>query len=130
MASVGVLCRCGRTRRYGGGVGLCASGHVPTAHGPPAVYGPGGISAGAHCGTARGWETPKTHEGFAYWDDDHTPHVLPSTWEIFEWVAPRAPNLKAVVFECERNPLAAVVPGFERIATVLASTVLAQGRGA
>jgi len=34
--------------------------------------------------------------------------------------------LKAVVFECERNPLAAVVPGFERIATVLASTVLAQ----
>ena len=70
--------------------------------------------------------TPKTHEGFAYWDDDHTPHVLSSTWQIFEWVAPRAPNLKAVVFECERNPLAAVVPGFERIATVLASTALAQ----
>jgi uncharacterized protein len=70
--------------------------------------------------------TPKTHEGFAYWEDDHTPHVLPPTWQIFEWVAPRAPHLKAVVFECERNPLAAVVPGFQRLAAVLATTPLAQ----
>ena len=71
--------------------------------------------------------TPKEHEGFAYWDDDHTPDVLAPTWDIFEWVAPRAPHLKAVVFECERNPLTAVVPGFQRIASVLATTALARG---
>ena len=70
--------------------------------------------------------TPREHEGFAYWDDDHTPHVLPPTWHIFEWIAPRAPNLKAVVFECERNPLTAVVPGLQRIAAVLATTALAR----
>jgi hypothetical protein len=51
---------------------------------------------------------------------------LPPTWEIFEWVAPRAPHLKAVVFECERHPLAAVVPGFQRLVAVLASTALAR----
>jgi hypothetical protein len=31
--------------------------------------------------------------------------VLPETWEILSWVAPRAPNLRAIVVECERNPL-------------------------
>ena len=70
--------------------------------------------------------TPREHEGFAYWDDDHTPHVLPPTWQIFECIAPRAPNLRAVVFECERNPLTAVVPGLQRIAAVLATTALAR----
>ncbi len=49
-------------------------------------------------------------------EDDHTTAVLPDTWEILEAVAPRAPNLKAVVFECERNSLEACLPGFERIA--------------
>jgi uncharacterized protein (UPF0276 family) len=63
--------------------------------------------------------TPRTHDGFVYWDDDHTPQVLEHTWEIFDWVAPRAPNLKAVVFECERNALDVVIAGFQRIAATL-----------
>lgn len=56
------------------------------------------------------------HEGYAYVEDDHSPEVLDDTWRIFEHVVPRTPNLKAVVFECERNPLPACLPGFERIA--------------
>lgn len=53
--------------------------------------------------------------GFTWIEDDHTPEVLPETWAIFEHIVARAPNLKAVVFECERNPLAACLPGFARI---------------
>jgi uncharacterized protein len=69
--------------------------------------------------------TPQTHNGFVYWDDDHTPEVLDDTWEIFDWVAPRAANLKAVVFECERNALETVMAGFQRLAATVASTALA-----
>jgi len=64
--------------------------------------------------------TPRRHGGFDWVDDDHTPGVLADTWEIVEWVVPRAPNLRAVVFECERNPLAACVDGFARLARLLA----------
>ena len=64
--------------------------------------------------------TPRRHGEFSWVDDDHTPGVLPDTWEIVEWVVPRAPNLRAVVFECERNPLAACVDGFTRLARLLA----------
>ena len=56
--------------------------------------------------------------GWSFVEDDHVPAVLPETWRIFERVAPRAGNLKAVVFECERNPVAACLEGFERIAGV------------
>ena len=49
-------------------------------------------------------------------EDDHGPAVLPETWAIFEHVVSAAPNLKAVVFECERNPLEACLPGLRRIA--------------
>jgi uncharacterized protein (UPF0276 family) len=69
--------------------------------------------------------TPRTYDGFVYREDDHTPQVLDDTWEIFEWIAPRAPNLKAVVFECERNALEAVLAGFQRIAATVAHTSLA-----
>jgi uncharacterized protein (UPF0276 family) len=68
--------------------------------------------------------TPHEHQGFVYWDDAHTAEVLPATWQIFEWVAPRAPNLKAVVFECERNTLDNVLPVFKRIASRLAEAAL------
>ncbi len=44
-------------------------------------------------------------DGYAFVEDDHTPAVLPETWEILSWVAARAPNLRAIVVECERNPL-------------------------
>lgn len=57
-------------------------------------------------------------DGYAFVEDDHVTDVLPQTWEIFERVAPRAPNLKAVVFECERNPMERCLDGFARIAKV------------
>ncbi len=55
-------------------------------------------------------------DGLAMLEDDHNTAVLPDTWAILEHVVPRAPNLKAVVFECERNPIDDCLPGFERIA--------------
>jgi uncharacterized protein (UPF0276 family) len=57
-------------------------------------------------------------DGFAWVEDDHQPEPLPDTWEIFEHVAPRAPNLRAVVYECERNPPGAVLANFERIRAI------------
>ncbi len=59
--------------------------------------------------------THREHEGFPWIDDDHSPEVMEDTWTVFDYVVPRAPNLRAVVFECERNSLAEVRSGFERI---------------
>lgn len=73
---------------------------------------------------AGGVET--TSNGFAFVEDTHTTKVLTPTWQIVEAVAPRAQNLRAVVFECERNPLVDVVPGFERIASLLRMSALAE----
>jgi uncharacterized protein (UPF0276 family) len=70
--------------------------------------------------------TEREHGGFPFVDDDHKPEVLDGTWSILEHVAPRAGNLRAVVFECERNPLAANMPAFERIARVLRDSALAE----
>lgn len=61
-------------------------------------------------------------DGFAHLVDDHTPEVLPETWSLFEALAPACRNLKAVVFECERNPLEDCLPGFRRIAATLEKT--------
>jgi uncharacterized protein len=55
-------------------------------------------------------------DGFAWVDDDHGVEVLAETWAISEAAIARARNLKAVVVECERNPIAAVVPLFEAVA--------------
>ena len=66
-----------------------------------------------------GTATGTTPDGYAFCEDSHVPAVLDETWRIFEHVTKRAPNLKAVVFECERNPLGACLPGFERIAGLL-----------
>jgi uncharacterized protein (UPF0276 family) len=57
-------------------------------------------------------------DGLILIEDDHTPTVLPQTWQIFETVAQQASNLRAVVFECEHNPIDACLPGFERIARI------------
>ena len=48
----------------------------------------------------------------------HGPVVLDETWAIFEAAVARASNLRAVVVECERNPIAAVLPIFERVAAI------------
>jgi len=60
-----------------------------------------------------------TRSGLAFVEDDHTTDVLPETWAIFEHVVSRAQNLKAVVFECERNALPDTLPGFARLAQTL-----------
>ena len=65
--------------------------------------------------------TPKHMEGFEFVEDSHTPDVLPPTWEIFETVVSRSSNLRAVVFECERNPMERSLAGFLRIEGVLAT---------
>ncbi len=56
------------------------------------------------------------HAGRTFVDDDHGLEVLPDTFEILEAVLAGAANLRAIVIECERNPLPAVIPLFERVA--------------
>ena len=56
------------------------------------------------------------HRGRTFVDDDHGLDVLADTWEIFGEVVNNAPNLRAIVVECERNPLPTVVPLFQRVA--------------
>jgi uncharacterized protein (UPF0276 family) len=63
--------------------------------------------------------TLRDHDGLAWVDDDHQPEPLPDTWQIFEHVVRRAPNLRAVVYECEKNPAALVVENFRRIHATL-----------
>jgi len=58
-------------------------------------------------------------EGLPWIDDDHRPEPLAETWRIFEHVAARAPNLKAVVYECERNSVEEVLANFARIRSQL-----------
>jgi uncharacterized protein len=53
--------------------------------------------------------------GLPWVEDTHGTDVLEDTWRIYDHVVARATNLKAVVFECERNATERVVPGFERI---------------
>jgi len=58
------------------------------------------------------------HAGRVFVDDDHGPEPLADTWHILENVLPRARNLRAVVYECERNAPEAVLPTFERLRAV------------
>ena len=55
------------------------------------------------------------HDGKTFVDDDHSPEPLPDTWEILGAVLPRTPFLRALVYECERNPLDAVAANFARL---------------
>ncbi|MBI5496205.1 MAG: DUF692 family protein [Deltaproteobacteria bacterium] len=64
--------------------------------------------------------TPMEHDGFRWVEDDHGPEPLADTWMIFDHVVARAPNLRAVVFECERNTADEILPGFHRLHAALA----------
>jgi len=64
------------------------------------------------------------HEGFPWIEDAHGVAVLPEVWALLESIVPRAPNLKAVVFECERNPMRDTLAGFERLAAILGPSFL------
>ncbi len=59
--------------------------------------------------------TERVTDGFSWIDDDHGPEPLDDTWRIFEHVVARTPNLKAVVYECERNGVEEVLAGFARV---------------
>jgi uncharacterized protein (UPF0276 family) len=65
--------------------------------------------------------TPFEHGGRIFIDDDHGVDVLPDTWQILEAALPRARNLRALVFECERNRADAVLPVFARLRSLLAA---------
>ena len=65
-----------------------------------------------------------TVDGLEFWTDDHYPTVRDETWRIAEYLAERTPNLKAVVFECERNTLSKCLGGFERITQLFGQKVL------
>jgi uncharacterized protein (UPF0276 family) len=54
-------------------------------------------------------------DGFRWIEDAHNPEPLADTWEILDYVLPRAPNLKAICYECERNRAGQVVEVFERL---------------
>lgn len=71
---------------------------------------------------------PREAQGYRWIEDDHSPGVLDETWAIVERVVAGAPNLRAVVFECERNSIPAALPGFRRIARTLESAVGPLGR--
>jgi uncharacterized protein (UPF0276 family) len=60
--------------------------------------------------------TPFDWQGLPLVEDDHGLTPLPDTWTLFEHVAARAPNLRAVVLECERNAIEGVLPLYERLA--------------
>jgi uncharacterized protein (UPF0276 family) len=60
-------------------------------------------------------------DGLRLVDDSHDPEPLEDTWRIFEHVVPRAPHLRAVVYECEKNRPADVVDNFARIARTFAA---------
>ncbi len=65
--------------------------------------------------------TAEMIDGLKIWTDDHHPTVRPETWAIAHYVVEHAPNLKAIVFECERNPLEACLDGFARLAQMFAA---------
>ncbi len=54
----------------------------------------------------------ETVDGLRWVEDDHGVDVLEDTWTITQAAIERASNLRAVVVECERNPLEAVLPLF------------------
>jgi len=64
----------------------------------------------------------REHDGYPFVDDAHGLDVLPDTWAVLDAVAPRAPELRAVVFEAERNPLGGVIDGLRALAQRLDGT--------
>jgi uncharacterized protein (UPF0276 family) len=59
--------------------------------------------------------TPSDVDGYIVIEDSHVPEPLPETWTILEHVVPRAPNLRAIVYECEKNSVEEVAANFARL---------------
>ncbi len=62
-------------------------------------------------------------DGYSYIEDSHSPNPLPATWEILEYVIPRAKNLKAIVYECEHNAPEACLDNFAKLNALWAACV-------
>lgn len=62
-------------------------------------------------------------EGLALIEDSHTPQILPETWEAFNAAGPWLTELRAVIFECERNPLVLCQEPLEELHQALQVTV-------
>jgi uncharacterized protein len=65
---------------------------------------------------------PFDDAGRRFVDDDHGPEPLPETWDLLAAILPRAVNLRAVVYEAERNLFEDVLPRFERLARAVAGS--------
>ncbi len=66
--------------------------------------------------------TQRESNGFTWLEDDHTTDVLKETWAILDRLASGGSNLRAVVFECERNRSQDVLAGFQSILQRVAGT--------
>jgi uncharacterized protein (UPF0276 family) len=67
-------------------------------------------------------------DGYNYIDDNHSPEPLPATWEILEYIIPRAVNLRAIVYECEHNVPEACLANFARLNSLFPATNSLYGR--
>ena len=85
------------------------------AHGLPALAGLDGFPLERVVEVHVAGGTPAEIDGFRYVEDSHAPEPLEETWAIFEHVAARAPNLRAVVYECEKNPPEDCLENFRRL---------------
>jgi hypothetical protein len=64
--------------------------------------------------------------GFTYIEDAHGTAIRPEVWRLLDALLPRMTNLKAVVLECERNPLASVAPMFAEVEARLGAWAAAE----
>jgi uncharacterized protein (UPF0276 family) len=69
--------------------------------------------------------TPAEVDGYRVVEDSHVPEPLPETWAILEHVVPRAPNLRAIVYECEKNAAEECVANFQRLNALFPAQVAA-----
>jgi uncharacterized protein (UPF0276 family) len=66
--------------------------------------------------------------GFSWLEDEHGLDVLPDTWDLVNRVAAAASELRAVVLECERNPLEDCLPLYRALEAALSGTAFAARR--
>jgi len=57
----------------------------------------------------------ETPDGYRYIDDDHRAQIHPDSWEILDYVLPRATRLKAMMYECEHNDPGECIETFQRL---------------
>lgn len=63
---------------------------------------------------------PRDSGGLRWTEDTHGTEVRPAVWRALDALLPRLTNLKAVIVECERNPIDAVVPLYAEVERRLA----------